>query len=271
MMPQVLVAAAQVARAAGWGSPMDDDSAPVVGITAALDEGGELTGLHAQVAVHFADVALCRSLERAGAVPVLLPVSESPRAVQRYLDMVDGVLLSGGDGYLRRRALAGELPADLALLAPRRFRFEAALLQGALARDLPVLGICRGHQTIASVVGGPCLVPIEPTAGRHHVEDPPLGRRAVHTIRIEPGSRLHALVGAGTIAVNSLHRQAVGQVAPPLIISARADDGVVEALESSAHRFVLGVQFHPELLEEDAVWTRLFEGFVAACRESRRR
>ncbi|HEY8417507.1 MAG TPA: gamma-glutamyl-gamma-aminobutyrate hydrolase family protein [Limnochordales bacterium] len=148
-------------------------------------------------------------------------------------------------------------------------------MQGALARDLPVLGICRGHQMIACVVGGPCLVPVDQvqsTALRHHVEDPPLGRRSVHPIRIEAGTRLHALVGANHIGVNSLHRQAVGQVAPPLIVSARADDGVVEALESSVHRFVLGVQFHPELLlEEAAAWGRLFDAFVAACRESRRR
>lgn len=252
---------------------MDDGVAPLIGITTAWAEGAELRALPAGVAVCLVDAALGFALERAGAVPVLLPPTRSPAVVERYLAMVDGLLFSGGDGYLwRQRRPRTRLP-DLPDLSPWRWAFEAVLLQGALARDLPVLGICRGHQLIARVMSGPCLVQLDPDGSvpsSHAADRDPLGRHPVHDIRIEAGSLLHTLIGTDRIGVNSLHRQAVVAVQAPLFISARAEDGVVEAVESRAHRFVLGVQFHPELLLDAApAWPRLFAAFVAACRETR--
>ncbi|OUM98364.1 MAG: hypothetical protein BAA04_05955 [Firmicutes bacterium ZCTH02-B6] len=249
---------------------MSRDRAPVIGITPAFDDGTEIDSVRPHSAVHFLDAAYGRAVERAGAAPVILPVTDSPASMERYLDMIDGLLLSGGGGYIRRRHRERRVLPDLKTLSPRRYRFEAALLRMALERDLPVLGICRGHQMIARVGGGRVYAQISarvPGAGEHHVGGLPASRRCVHDIYVEPGTLLHSILGITAVGVNSLHRQAVASVKPPFVISARAGDGVVEALESRAHRFVVGVQFHPELLLDSVpVWQRLFDAFVAACR-----
>ncbi|HLT58878.1 MAG TPA: gamma-glutamyl-gamma-aminobutyrate hydrolase family protein [Limnochordales bacterium] len=252
---------------------MDDGTVPLVGITTAFFTDTELAVLQPGTAVHVSEAAYSRALERSGAVPVLLPLTASAWLIPHYLEVIDGLILSGGDGYLwRGRRPKARLP-DLPDLAPDRWRFEIALLQGALARDLPVLGVCRGHQLIARALSGHRLRQIDPVRAQgHHVAEAPLGRRCVHDIVVVPGTRLHGVLGTGTIGVNSLHRQAVARVAPPLVVSAWAPDGTVEALESQIHRFLVGVQFHPELLLEAVpAWQRLFDAFVAACREVRRR
>ncbi|MFS8533692.1 MAG: gamma-glutamyl-gamma-aminobutyrate hydrolase family protein [Limnochordales bacterium] len=246
-------------------------SAPVIGITPAFDDGTDVDSVRPNSAVHFVDAAYGQALERAGAVAVVLPVTESPASIERYVDVVDGLVLSGGGGYLRRRHRERPILPDLKTLSPRRYRFEAALLRRALERDLPVLGICRGHQMIARVSGGKIYSQISgrvPGAQEHYLGEGH-GRRPVHDIYIEPGTLLHAILGTTTAGTNSLHRQAVARVVPPFVISARAGDGVAEALESRGHRFVVGVQFHPELLLDSVpIWRRLFEAFVDACRET---
>lgn len=251
---------------------MQPARAPVIGITTAFDDGTDVDSVRPQAEINFVDAAYGQALERAGAVPVLLPLTDSPAVIEQYLNLVDGLLFSGGGSYIRRRHREKSVMPDLRVLSPRRFRFEAVLLRRALEFDLPVLGVCRGHQMIARISGGRCYRQIEgrvPGAMQHYQGGRPMGRRPVHDVYIEPGTRLHAILGTRVIGVNSLHRQAVERVAPPLLVSARAADGVVEAIESRAHRFVLGVQFHPELLvEREPAWQRLFEEFVAACRET---
>ncbi|MBO8141355.1 MAG: gamma-glutamyl-gamma-aminobutyrate hydrolase family protein [Firmicutes bacterium] len=253
---------------------MHTGDAPLVGITTDFDSGRDSESLRPRVSLSFIDTAYSRALERAGAVPVLLPPTGGEASAQQYVRMLDGLVLSGG-GHMRRRHLGRPNLPDLKTLAPRRFRFEAALLRAALAEDAPVLGICRGHQMIVRIGGGRCFSRIDrrvPGARDHFCDAPPVGRRVVHEIRIAPGTLLHRILGQTTIGVNSLHRQAAERVAPPFVISARADDGIPEAVESRTHRFVVGVQFHPELLM-DAVpeWRRLFDAFVEACRTSRAR
>jgi len=247
-------------------------SAPVIGITPAFDDGTDVDSVRPNAAVHFVDAAYGQALERAGAVPVVLPVTDSPASIERYLDTIDGLVLSGGGDYLRRRHRERPILPDLKTLAPRRYRFEAALLRQALARDLPVLGICRGHQMIARVSGGRIHSDIAarvPGAQKHNVG----GRhrkRPVHDIYIEPGTLLHAILGTTTAGANSLHRQAVARVAPPFVVSARAGDGVVEAIEGAGPAWALGIQWHPERsYKVNSPEFGLFKGFVEACRAAR--
>lgn len=246
---------------------------PVVGITTAFDDGTDLDSLRRGVALHFVDAAYGLALEQAGAVPVVLPVTASEDVAASYVRMLDGIVFSGGGGFLRRRHLSRKILPDLRTIAPRRFRFESMLMRLALSADVPVLGICRGHQMLARVLGGSIYSRIDyhfPDALNHHVDEPPLGRMVVHDIAVEPGTMLHGILGRTTIGVNSLHRQSVQRAPAQLIVSARAPDGVVEAVESTAHRFVVGVQFHPELLTTTVpAWRRLWGAFVDACRERR--
>lgn len=252
---------------------MDSQPSPLIGITPAFDDGTDLQSLRPHVALHFLDAAYPRAIQRAGGTPLILPLTQDTRIIDRYLDTVDGLVFSGGGGFLRQRHVRMQALPDLKALAPRRYAFEAALLERALRRDLPILGTCRGHQMIVRITGGRCYSQIQGrVAGAldHYREELPIGGRPAHRIRIRPGSVLHRVLGREVVGVNSLHRQAAERVVPPLFVTAWAEDGVVEAVESGSHRFVVGVQFHPELMpDEEVAWTDLFAALVSAARAYR--
>ena len=153
--------------------------------------------------------------------------------------------------------------------SPARDDFEAALLDGALARDLPVLAVCRGHQLFNVAAGGSLhqhLEEREPHRARRG-EDGAIDS-GWHDVEVVAGSLLAAVFGEGPLRVNSRHHQAVtpGRVAPGLAVAATAPDGVVEALERRDRRWALSVQWHPERPEAAAAQRPLFAAFVAACR-----
>lgn len=168
----------------------------------------------------------------AGGLPVHLPCGIDPRAV---IDRVDGLVLSGGTDVDPARYGAATC-ATTPPLEPERDEFELALLDAALARDLPVLAICRGLQLVNVSRGG--------TLHAHLADHHPASGR--HDVLIEPGSVLHGLHGP-VAGVNSLHHQGVDRLGADLVVTARAPDGVVEGLELPGAR-LLGVQWHPEQL-----------------------
>jgi putative glutamine amidotransferase len=170
------------------------------------------------------------------------------------LDGVSGLLLAGGNDV--DPALYGEAcKPETEEPDPVRDGLESALLREALARDLPVFGICRGIQIFNVVLGG---------ALRQHIENHKRPKqREVHSISIAPGSRLESILGTGTYMVNSRHHQCVGRVAEGLVVAARAPDGVIEALELPGKRFALAVQWHPEA-RMDGPDLGLFAAFRAA-------
>ncbi len=211
------------------------------------------------------------------------------RAAGAALEGADGLVLSGGFDIDPR--LFGEEPLPgLGRLEPDRDVWEVALVRAALGRDLPLLAICRGMQLLNVAMGGDMyqdLASQRPGSAKHFQEAP--GWWPSHAVRVEPGSRLASLLGcegpptagsgggAGaatdppgsggfTLTVNSLHHQAIRGPGHGLRVVATAPDGVAEAVESPDHRFVLGVQWHPELMEGD----RLVAAFVDACRERHR-
>jgi putative glutamine amidotransferase len=157
---------------------------------------------------------------------------------------------------------------------PGRDEFELGLLRTALARDLPVLAICRGHQLLNVAMGGALLQHID--SGEHAADYRTEGYPSrVHQAWIAPGTRLQAALGSGPVAVNSRHHQAVIEpyLAPGLRVAATTSDGLIEGLESEHHSWVVGVQWHPE--REDAqipgfsaLGKALFAGFSAAVREA---
>jgi putative glutamine amidotransferase len=153
----------------------------------------------------------------------------------------------------------------------RRDEFELALLYEALGNDMPVLAICRGHQLLNVALGGKLLQHI--ASEDHDSLDDERHTSATHDVIITPGTKLHGVYGRERIFVNSRHHQAVvpDGVAPSLSVSAVTEDGLVEGLESNAHRWVVGVQWHPERPDVyiegfDAEARLLFEAFAAALR-----
>ena len=199
-------------------------------------------------------VSYAEALQRVGVEPVLIsPDAPIP------LDGLDGLLISGGGDVDPARY--GEAPhASTDWVDRERDAMEAALIEQALQSDVPLLAICRGLQMLNVVRGGTLIQHLE-NAAMHRVKD----LAGVHLIQVVPGTKLAAIVGAGSEIVNSRHHQAAGRIGEGLQVSATAPDGVVEALEDPAKRFAIAVQWHPEeRLDVGAHDRALFQAFAAA-------
>lgn len=191
-----------------------------------------------------------RAVALAGGVPLLVPTRAAYAAApETVLGALDGLLFSGG-GNLPAGAFEGDRSPTLRETNPERYDYEVALARAARERGLPMLGICRGLQTLVEAAGGSLLTNLERIPafrGRHYQAAPP--RVRTHEIRLESSSVLgRALPGAAP--VNSFHRQAVEHVPDGYRVAAYSDDGLIEAVEAIDER-VMGTQFHPEWLAED--------------------
>src|SRR4051795_13479632 len=251
------------------------DGAPTIAVSAGFTDYGDYLG-----------VALSRPLLAAGAVPVLFPYLEDANARAAALDRADGLLLGFGRDIDPARYGAGPHPA-LTAVSPHRDAFELALVGEALARDMPVLGICRGMQIVNVALGG--------TLFRDRSEYPPAARahpggdwarwdrvcaatlgngempsHPSHPIAVARGSRLFAALGERSV-VNSYHHQAVATLGREVEAVACADDGIVEAIEVPAFELVLGVQWElQESWKDDPACLAVFEAFVAVAARRRR-
>jgi gamma-glutamyl-gamma-aminobutyrate hydrolase PuuD len=194
-----------------------------------------------------------RAVERAGARPLLVPPSRD--GVEETLDALDGLLFSGGSD-IDPELYGHELHPETNGIVRDRDDAELALLEAALARDMPVLAICRGSQVLNVACGGDLVQHLPETLGHKRHKHTP-GVFADHEVAIENGTRLRELVG-DRVPVKSHHHQGFGLVGEGLRVSAHGDDGSPEALEAPDRRFAIGVLWHPEAGED----ARLFEALV---------
>lgn len=223
--------------------------APVIGISGNFREG---------------DCTLAQgyymSVLEAGGTPVVIPSYDNEKALVSLLDTLDGLVLSGGadidPDYL------GEEPLDCISVNPRRDAQELMLVRLAVDRQIPILGICRGIQMLTAALGGKLYQDIKTQHGVSCIEHSQTIARGLpsHDVRIEKGSLLHTLMGTETLAVNSFHHQAVKEVPQGFRVTAMSVDGIIEAMESTAFRTILGVQWHPEcfILEGDRTMMPIF-------------
>lgn len=211
----------------------------------------------------------------AGGNPVLLGLFDPDRdadLVAQQLDMVDGLLLTGG---MDVSPLAyGEQPRpELGRTLPLRDRNELALLAEARRRHLPVLAICRGIQVVNVQAGGTLYQDLAAQRGEVLQHEQRNERQQVtHSVEVQPGSLLAGIVGEGTLMVNSFHHQAVKDLGEGLTVVATAPDGVVEAAELADPRgdWFLAVQWHPEMSRSaDEASQQIFDAFLAACAKGR--
>ncbi len=206
---------------------------------------------------------------QAGGLPLLLPFTVDEATAARFLETIDGLVLTGGGDIAAE--FTHEDGGPLRDVIPQRDRTEFTLVRLAIAHGIPFLAICRGVQVLNVALGGRLYVHL-PEQLPDLVHDAPRDQRdrPVHTVRLEPHSRLAQLLGTTALAVNSLHHQGLREVAPGLRAVGWAEDGLVEAVEVQDHPFGLGVQWHPELLlEHDPRMARLFEALVAQARARR--
>lgn len=239
---------------------------PLIGIPAASLEPPPNPGaLYYQFSGNYpAALAAC------GALPVIIPLGLPEELLRDLFERLDGLLLAGGVDIAP--AEYGEAPhPQLGRVDAARDATELTIARWALATDLPILGICRGIQSLNVAAGGTLyqdLLAQYPGAMQHAyrpAESP--WERPTHRVRVAEGSRLAAVFGATGLAVNSFHHQAVKQPAPGFSPVAWAEDGVIEGIEKPDRRFVVGVQWHPEgMFRSDPLARRLFAAFVDAAR-----
>lgn len=204
-----------------------------------------------------------KQIVAAGGTPVIIPPVADKEVIVNTLEQLDGLILTGGADY--NPLWMGEEPSTH-LHGINRERDLAELLTARLAfnRQIPTLGICRGIQTLVIALGGKVAQDIQEEASPgtviiKHAQDADRSE-PTHSVRIADGSILSGIYEGETIHVNSFHHQAVAQPGPHFRITATAPDGTVEAIESTEHKAVMGVQWHPEWLEEEG--RRLFKWLV---------
>jgi putative glutamine amidotransferase len=204
------------------------------------------------------------AVRAAGGLPIIIPPDPDPERATAIGARIDGLLLPGGDDVDPSFYGADPHPR----LGPTDIRHDhadAALIHMALERRMPLLAICRGHQILNVALGGTLYqdVPSDlPAALPHSTHDFGL---IAHRIQIISGTLVHAILNADAIEVNSLHHQAIRDVAPGAQVTARAPDGVIEGIALSGQPFALAVQYHPEgLIATHDHARRLFAAFIAA-------
>jgi len=210
---------------------------PVIGITGNY---GELTCKLGE--------GYYKSILKAGGVPVIIPPLSDTDSIINTLEHIDGLLLSGGADF--NPLYAGEEPqSKLSSINSERDLPELLITQLAYNRQIPILGICRGIQTIAMTLGGQVMQDISETAHIKHSQDADRSE-PTHSVNIVEGSILSSLYEEQHIYVNSFHHQAVGDTGQRFRVTARSADGLIEAIESTEHKSIMGVQWHPECLSE---------------------
>lgn len=233
---------------------------PLIGLTLDAEQPGGYSRLpwYALRANYFAAIAA------AGGLPVALP--HDAALVDAYLDTIDALVVTGGAFDVDPALYGGGTTHPTVTLKAGRTAFELAATRGALARDLPVLGICGGQQLLAVVFGGTLVQHIpDSIADALEHEQPNPRDQPGHPVAITAGTMLARIVGCPRMEVNSAHHQAVAQPGPGAVVNAVAPDGVVEGVEHAGYRFALGVQWHPEYAVDPAD-PLILEALVRAAR-----
>ncbi|PIV82696.1 MAG: gamma-glutamyl-gamma-aminobutyrate hydrolase [Nitrospirae bacterium CG17_big_fil_post_rev_8_21_14_2_50_50_9] len=232
---------------------------PVIGVTPDFEEGKEKAEAH-----YFLRERYITAVIKGGGVPLILPYVEGPAEVSLLLDLVHGLLLTGGAFDIDPSFYGEEWTGEKGTVKENRTRFEMEITKQALKRGLPILGICGGEQTINVALNGSLYQDIgtQKHGALDHEQKKPKTEPS-HQVRIVPETLLHKIIGEETLQVNSAHHQAVKEIGNGLKVNAEAEDGVIEGIESERRGFVLGVQWHPEFLfERDRGCRRIFEAFI---------
>lgn len=236
---------------------------PVIGVT--LDH--ETAQTYSKFPWYAVRQNYCDAVAAAGGLPIALP--HDPDRADTYLDLIDGLVVTGGAFDVDPALFGAGERHSTVVTKDRRTAFELAMTRGALARDMPVLGICGGQQLLHVALGGTLIqhIPDAVTDALAHEQPNPRDEPG-HTVQVVPGTLLHRIVGVTELAVNSAHHQAAADEPDGVVVNARAPDGVIEGNEAPGYRFCLGVQWHPEFHITDAD-AAIFSALVAAAAEMR--
>jgi len=234
---------------------------PIIGITCGT------SGTDGNLSENSIGGSYISAIENAGGTPIVIPIVQNEACLDDSFEIIDGLLLSGGVD-IDPLYFGEEAESGLGKVDADRDRVEIYLTTKALKKDIPILGICRGIQTLNVVAGGTLYQDINTDLSNilKHRQTAP-GWYGTQTIDVKEGSRLLDILGQTTIRVNSFHHQAVRKVAPNFTISAVARDGVIEGIEGTNRRFSIGVQFHPEVMWQNSPpIAAIFTAFINAAK-----
>jgi putative glutamine amidotransferase len=221
---------------------------PVIGISAYSEDG------RCQV-----NMTYVNSVRMAGGVPLVIPVTGDDAQIATILETIDGLVMTGGEDFDPLKWFGEEPIRGLGEVVPSRDNFDVKLVRAAVAKGIPVLGICRGEQLLAVAFGGSLWQDIPsqiPTSFVKHRQSPTSGAYGTHSIDITRGSLLEKILGKDKAVVNSFHHQAIKDVPQGFKVIATSVDGIIEAVERDGKlrgypdggAMILGVQFHPEVI-----------------------
>ncbi|HZS11009.1 MAG TPA: gamma-glutamyl-gamma-aminobutyrate hydrolase family protein [Nitrospirales bacterium] len=246
---------------------------PVIGVTPDFN-AGDRPDMGGAEPTYFLRARYVRAIEDAGGVPLILPLAGDGRVRRTLLDGIDGLLLTGSGPDLPPKLYGERQRVPFKVVSPVRYEFELEIARLAADCGVPLLGICGGMQALNVSLGGSLVqdIPTQLATPIPHRQSPPATRQT-HAVTVVPRTRLRRVTGRDRILVNSSHHQAVKDVAKPLVVSAVAPDGVIEAIEAGPslrdHPFLLGVQWHPEFLyQRYPTHRRLFRALVDAARRT---
>lgn len=241
---------------------------PLIGISADWQEDHRYGADFLRVRPDYSE-----AIRHSGGIPVILPIITDKDVIQSLINALDGILLSGGGDI--DPVLYGASRSKLtSRVIPDRDSFESLLIRQALTGDKPLLAICRGHQMVNVALGGSLYQDIaeEYSPSVQHNREPLSGgfTEQAHRVTITAVSKLAEAMGFDeerSFGVNSLHHQGIKDLAPDLVASAFAEDGLIEGVEIPEARFFVGVQWHPEsLYHQDEAMHNLFKAFIQSVR-----
>lgn len=211
---------------------------------------------------YFVNNAYIQAVVDSGGMPLLIPY-QPKESLRRLIGFLDGLLVPGGVDVDPKRY--GQNPTlHCGRVDPLRDELDLLAVGFALERDLPILAVCRGLQILNVALGGSLVqdIPSQVSAPIKHMQEA-AGWYATHDLILQGASLLKEILGTDPAAVNSFHHQSIAAVGSGLRVAASAPDGVIEAVEGTSNRFVLGVQWHPELMVGHyPAAARIFKRFV---------
>ncbi|HUX79724.1 MAG TPA: gamma-glutamyl-gamma-aminobutyrate hydrolase family protein [Alphaproteobacteria bacterium] len=231
---------------------------PLIGIT--LDSRGP--GGYSKNSWYAIRENYCSSIAKVGGIP--FPLTHDLNLVEDYLSLIDGLLITGGRHDVDPLFYGASERHPEVILNPERTIFEMAMARATLKKNLPVLGICGGHQVLNVILGGTLIqhIPDEVSSCLEHVQKSPQ-EGSSHTVKIIKETFLHQVIGRDELPVNSTHHQAIKDLGNGLNVNAIAPDGIIEGIEAPQYKFCLGLQWHPEFLvtpQEE----KIFKAFIEA-------
>lgn len=240
---------------------------PIIGVTPDFNAGNR-KDMGGKEPTYFLRARYMRAIEEAGGIPMVLPLLPDRAAWRQVVAHVHGLLVTGSGSDLAPEFYGERQRHKFARMSRERATMELGIAKVAYRADVPMLGICGGMQSLNVALGGTLYQDIA-TQLKSPIDHLPSysATKTSHSVQIAPGSLLRRIAGKARMEVNSSHHQSVKKVAPNLVLTAVAPDGVIEAIEAPDRAFILGVQWHPEFLyNQDPIQHRLFTALIRAAR-----